>query len=160
MKKVAIIGLSGDALFYNIDGLPKKGETKHANYLHREVGGKGFNQAVALARQGVDVYFLGAVGSDDIGKKCEEYLKQENVHPILVKKDIPSACASILKAKAGNNEVIVYKAARDNINLDELQGFYTYIDVTFSLHLATTFHVALRRTKTATCATSPNTDTN
>ena len=75
MSKVAIIGLSGDSLFYDLDHLPEKGETVHANILHREVGGKGFNQAVALARQGVEVYFLGAVGNDDIGNKCEEFLK-------------------------------------------------------------------------------------
>ena len=88
MSKVAIIGLCGDSLFYNLDHLPKIGETVHADYLHREVGGKGFNQAVALARQDVDVYFLGAVGNDDIALKCEEFLKQEGIHPFLIKKEI------------------------------------------------------------------------
>lgn len=129
MSKVAIIGLCGDSLFYNLDHLPKKGETVHADFLHREVGGKGFNQAVALARQDVDVYFLGAVGNDDIGNKCEEFLKQEGINAFLVRKDIPSACASILKSKDGNNEVIVYRGASDLINLDDLKGFYKYIDM-------------------------------
>ena len=129
MKKVAIIGLCGDSLFYNLDYLPKKGETVHADFLHREVGGKGFNQAVALARQGVEVYYLGAVGNDDIGTKCEEYLKQEGINAFLVIKDIPSACASILKSKDGSNEVIVYRGASDKINLDDLKSFYKYIDI-------------------------------
>ncbi|MBP5407895.1 MAG: ribokinase [Bacilli bacterium] len=129
MKKVAIIGLCGDSLFYNLDHLPKKGETVHASFLHREVGGKGFNQAVALKRQGIDVYFLGAVGNDDIGKKCEDYLKNEGINAFLVKKDVPSACASILKAEDGNNEVVVYRGASDLINLDDLKGFYKYIDL-------------------------------
>ena len=129
MKKVAIIGLCGDSLFYNLDHLPKKGETVHASFLHREVGGKGFNQAVALARQGVDVYFLGAVGNDDIGQKCEDYLKSEGINVFLVRKDVPSACASILKSKDGSNEVIVYRGASDKINLGDLEGFYQYIDI-------------------------------
>lgn len=129
MKRVAIIGLCGDSLFYNLDHLPKKGETVHASFLHREVGGKGFNQAVALKRQGIDVYFLGAVGNDDIGKKCEDYLKNEGINAFLVKKDVPSACASILKAEDGNNEVVVYRGASDLINLDDLKGFYKYIDL-------------------------------
>lgn len=129
MKKVAIIGLCGDSLFYNLDHLPKNGETIHASFLHREVGGKGFNQAVALARQGVDVYFLGAVGNDDIAIKCEDFLKEEGIHPILVRKEIPSACASILKSKDGDNEVIVYRGASDLISLDDLKDFYKYIDM-------------------------------
>lgn len=129
MSKVAIIGLCGDSLFYNLDHLPKKGETVHSSFLHREVGGKGFNQAVAMKRQGVDVYFLGAVGNDDIGQKCEDYLKNEGINAFLVRKDIPSACASILKSKDGNNEVIVYRGASDLINIDDLKGFYKYIDI-------------------------------
>ena len=129
MSKVAIIGLCGDSLFYNLDHLPKIGETVHADYLHREVGGKGFNQAVALARQDVDVYFLGAVGNDDIALKCEEFLKQEGIHPFLIKKDIPSACASILKAKDGNNEVIVYDGANKELSTNDFNSFKEIIDL-------------------------------
>ena len=129
MSKVAIIGLSGDSLFYDLDHLPEKGETLHANILHREVGGKGFNQALALARQGVEVYFLGAVGKDDIGNKCEDFLKQEGIHPFLVRKNIPSACASILKAKDGNNEVIVYDGANKELSIDDLNPFKEIIDL-------------------------------
>ena len=129
MSKVAIIGLCGDSLFYNLDHLPKIGETVHADYLHREVGGKGFNQAVALARQDVEVYFLGAVGNDDIGNKCEEFLKQEGIHPFLVRKNNPSACASILKSKDGNNEVIVYDGANKELSIDDLNPFKEIIDL-------------------------------
>ena len=129
MSKVAIIGLCGDSLFYNLDHLPKIGETVHADYLHREVGGKGFNQAVALARQDVEVYFLGAVGNDDIGNKCEEFLKQEGIHPFLVRKNNPSACASILKSKDGNNEVIVYDGANKELSIDDLNLFKEIIDL-------------------------------
>ena len=129
MSKVAIIGLCGDSLFYNLDHLPKIGETVHADYLHREVGGKGFNQAVALARQDVDVYFLGAVGNDDIALKCEKFLKQEGIHPFLIKKDIPSACASILKAKDGNNEVIVYDGANKELSTNDFNSFKEIVDL-------------------------------
>ena len=129
MSKVAIIGLCGDSLFYNLDHFPKKGETVHSDFLQREVGGKGFNQAVALKRQGVDVYFLGAVGNDGIGDKCEAFLKQEGINTFLIRKDIPSACASILKSKDGNNEVIVYKGASEEINIKDLEGFNKYIDI-------------------------------
>ena len=128
MNKVAIIGLCGDSLFYSLDRLPKTGETMHAEFLHREIGGKGFNQAVALARQGVDVNFLCAIGNDEIRKKCEDFLRAEGIHSILVGKDSPSACASILKAKDGNNEVIVYDGANKELSIDDFNLFKEMID--------------------------------
>ena len=47
MSKISIIGLSGNSLFYELNSLPKEGETLKANNFHMEVGGKGYNQAVA-----------------------------------------------------------------------------------------------------------------
>lgn len=135
MKKVAIIGLSGDSLFYSVDRLPKDGETIHANSFYREVGGKGFNQAVALARQGIKVYFLSAVGQDEVGKRCEEYMIQEGVTAVFKKKDDASAIATILRSKDGENEVIVYDGANKCLNLCDLEEFYEYIKLSDAILL-------------------------
>ena len=48
MKKVFVIGLSGESIFLNVDHFHKLGETIHADSLETECGGKGYNQAVAL----------------------------------------------------------------------------------------------------------------
>ena len=128
MKKVAIIGLSGDSLFYELDHLPKEGETVHAISLHKEIGGKGFNQAVACKRDGLDVYYLSALGCDSVKKDCEEILKNEGINFLLKEKNMPSASASIINAKNGENEVVVYGGANSHLDLNDLEDFISYIE--------------------------------
>lgn len=123
MKKVAIIGLSGNSLFYEVDHLPNTGESIKAYNLHVEVGGKGYNQAVACKRSGLDVSYLSSVGKDDVAVACEEYMDEEGINYLFVKKDTPSASASILRAKNGDNEVIVFDGANSLLNREDLDLF-------------------------------------
>ena len=67
MNRVAVIGLAGTSVFMGVPRFHSGGETVHADSLHIEYGGKGFNQAVAAARQGANVSFLTAVGAADAG---------------------------------------------------------------------------------------------
>ena len=49
---------------YTVPHFVEAGETMSAAKMELFCGGKGFNQAVALARAGKEVYFAGAVGND------------------------------------------------------------------------------------------------
>ena len=60
MSKIAVIGIAGESVFLSVDGFGKTGETTVANSFYSELGGKGFNQAIASARYGAEVSFLGA----------------------------------------------------------------------------------------------------
>ena len=75
MSKVAIIGIVGESVFLGVNTLPKGGETVHANRMFTELGGKGFNQAVAVARFGGEVSFLAAVGQDGYANSVYAFLK-------------------------------------------------------------------------------------
>lgn len=127
MKKIAIIGLSGNSLFYELDKLPSKGETLKAQNFHMEVGGKGYNQAVACKRLGLDVYYLSAIGNDVNGKACIDFMKKEGINHHFVIKDAPTATASILKASDSSNEVIVYHGANNLLDSNDLKEFEKYI---------------------------------
>ncbi len=124
MSKIAVIGMVGNSAFLSVDCFHKAGETVKANSIHFEPGGKGFNQAVAAARYGSKVAFLGAVGNEYVSE-IESFLLNENIAPILVRKNDSTAFASILTDKTGANRVTVYQGAR--LEKKDLDVFKEYI---------------------------------
>lgn len=114
MKKVRItaIGLCGRSVFMNVDHFHSPGETLHASMLYCEPGGKGYNQAVAAARLGAEVSFIGCCGNDSDGKECEAFLQHEGINPAIEYTDAEAtAFATILTDAAGENRVTVYSGA-------------------------------------------------
>lgn len=111
MAKLFVIGICGNSVFMETDHFHQKGETIVAKSYSAEYGGKGFNQAVAASRMGAEVSFLGAVGSDEHGKGCEEVLLKEGIKSCLVFKDALTTSAFILTDRCGENQVTVYRGA-------------------------------------------------
>lgn len=64
--KILCFGSCNIDFVYSVDHICKPGETISADGLCLYPGGKGLNQAVALAKAGADVYFAGCIGSDGI----------------------------------------------------------------------------------------------
>lgn len=123
MNKIAVIGLTGTSVFLGVDHFHGKGETVHAKDMHIEYGGKGFNQAVAAARQGAEVSFLSAVGKADV-RPVTALLSSEKIHFVPAEKDIPSAYAVIMTDKNGDNQVTVYPGAhldKEDVALFEME---------------------------------------
>ena len=111
MSKIAVIGLVGNSAFLSVDKFHEGGETVHARSVHFEPGGKGYNQAVAAARYGARVSFLGAVGEDGY-ESIRAFSEAEDIDAILVKKDDATAFATIITNAEGANQVTVYPGAR------------------------------------------------
>ena len=65
MAKVVILGAVGKSVSMDVDRFHSGGETIFAKSAHMEFGGKGFNRAVASARQGVETVFIAACGACD-----------------------------------------------------------------------------------------------
>lgn len=110
MARLAVIGLVGRSLFFDVPRFHAGGETIVAQTLHEEWGGKGFNQAVAAARQDAAVSFLGAVQAADVAavKAC---CAREGVAATLVAKKGPTATAAILTDGTGETRVTVCPGA-------------------------------------------------
>lgn len=111
MHKIAVIGMVGNSAFLSVPAFHKAGETVAATAIHFEPGGKGFNQAVAAARFGAEVSFLGAVGAECYDE-IVAFLKKDGITPVLPRKDEPTAYAAILTDAKGANRVTVYQGAR------------------------------------------------
>lgn len=60
---------------YSVDHMVQAGETISSTGMETFLGGKGFNQSVALAKAGVPVYHAGMIGEEgrDFLKACGEY---------------------------------------------------------------------------------------
>ncbi len=95
---------------------PAAGETVFGtNYTHVP-GGKGANQAVAAARAGGQVIFLGRIGHDDNGKAIKTSMEVEGIDThLLVESDKPTGLAPIMVEPNGQNRIIVISGANMTI---------------------------------------------
>lgn len=99
-------------LVVNTDEIPKVGETVLGKSLSQIPGGKGANQAVAIAKVGGDVTFLGKVGHDHFGDFVLKSMKDSGVEINLIEKiDKATGIAVINVDKAGNNNIVVVPGA-------------------------------------------------
>ena len=62
--KLAVVGSINTDMTVTAERIPLKGETLQGNSLSYIPGGKGANQAVAMARLGAEVEMFGCVGND------------------------------------------------------------------------------------------------
>lgn len=92
---------------YQLPHLVRPGETLASDSYHKSEGGKGFNQAVALAKAGQEVYLAGAIGQD--GLFLRDYLQQLGVHTEhLCVLDAPTGHAMIQLDTEGQNCIILF----------------------------------------------------
>ncbi len=101
---------------YNVEHFVREGETLSSTDMNTFCGGKGLNQSVALARAGAAVCHAGAVGRSD-GTALIEILNGAGVDTSYIDKyDMPSGHAIIQKNTAGNNCILLYGGANQNIS--------------------------------------------
>jgi ribokinase len=74
MRTITVIGSINIDLVLVGDRLPRPGETVLGRDFRVVPGGKGANQAVAAARLGASVRFVGCVGDDDYGRLARRNL--------------------------------------------------------------------------------------
>ncbi|MBQ6947942.1 MAG: ribokinase [Clostridia bacterium] len=110
MSKIAVIGMVGNSAFLSVPQFHRGGETVTAENVHFEPGGKGFNQAVAAARFGAEVSFLGAVGEQG-GAEIAAFAAAEGIDASFPAKAGQTAYAAILTDRTGANHVTVYQGA-------------------------------------------------
>jgi ribokinase len=95
---------------YRLHHLVREGETVDSQSYQRCEGGKGLNQAIALAKAGADVYFAGAIGED--GTYLLDFLSSFGVRTDYIQKlNVPTGHAIIQVDDEGRNCIILYGGA-------------------------------------------------
>ncbi len=123
--RILVVGSSNTDLVLSCPALPRPGETLLGGEFQRHQGGKGANQAVAAARAGGNVVFIGARGDDDFGRAASASLKGEgiNVRHFIAKPGLSSGVALILLGgKSRENIIGVAKSANDALTLSDLRA--------------------------------------
>ena len=109
---VAVVGSINLDLVARVEQLPRPGETLTGAELEYVPGGKGANQAVAAARLGAQVRFVGAVGEDEFGTLAVRELRRAGVD--LSRTQVVrsrTGIALILVDDAGENQIVVVPGA-------------------------------------------------
>src|SRR5690349_6419190 len=110
---VVVVGSVNADLVVSVRELPAPGETVTGGVFARHGGGKGGNQAVAAARLGASVRFVGAVGADDLGEEALGLLAGEGVDVSGAARlaDVPTGVAVIVVDERGENQIAVASGA-------------------------------------------------
>jgi ribokinase len=110
---ITVIGSLNMDLVTYVTRLPKNGETIIGKEFKQAPGGKGANQADAIAKLGIPVKMLGGVGDDLIGKSLLAALHSDGVEisQIVRFKDVPTGIATVNVDDDGNNFIIVAPGA-------------------------------------------------
>jgi ribokinase len=111
-KPIVVVGSINIDLVARAERVPVAGETVHSSDFQMHPGGKGANQAVAVARLGYPVRMIGNVGSDAFGEELRAQLVRSGVDARSVQTSKgPSGVAMIAVAPDGNNAIVVTPGA-------------------------------------------------
>jgi ribokinase len=117
--RITVVGSANVDLVARCERLPQPGETVTDATFERFPGGKGANQAVAAARLGAEVRFVGRIGREDLVLRS---LEQEGIDVGGVIRDAgESGVAVIVVDRAGENVIVVAPGANRRLTPDEVE---------------------------------------
>lgn len=108
---IYVLGSINMDMVANVAYMPVSGETMSADKFFLSAGGKGANQAVAIAKLGGAVKMIGKVGDDGNGKSLKENLIRYGVDATFVtESNRPTGIAMII-VENGDNRIILSAGA-------------------------------------------------
>src|SRR3982074_2938377 len=121
---VVVVGSANTDHIVRVDRLPSEGATVTGSHYLVAAGGKGLNQAVAAARQGASVAFVGCVGADSPGGQLTDLLVGEGIDVSALRsiEDSRTGGALITVAEDGANPVVVAPQANHRLDVADLDG--------------------------------------
>lgn len=122
MKKIGVVGSINMDMTVQTERIPMKGETLKGEELQYIPGGKGANQAVAMAKLGADVVMFGCVGDDPAGESLCKNLKEVGVDISYIERveNIPTGLA-IITVGDHDNTIVVVEGANGAVTVDYIE---------------------------------------
>lgn len=130
-RKIVVVGSSNMDMVVKTEHIPAPGETVLSGSFFMNPGGKGANQAVAVARLGGEAVFISKMGNDVFGKQFSQLFSEEgiDIRYLVSDEDLPSGVALITVDQAGENSIVVASGANAALDgkdidsaLDQIAG--------------------------------------
>lgn len=123
MFKITVVGSLVMDQVVKLKKFPEKGDTLFGDEINYYLGGKGANQAMALARLGAKVEMVGMVGDDNFGRAFISEFKAAGVtvSNILVSKKIGTSLAVIQSNYQAENKIVVMHGANYEFSKQDLK---------------------------------------
>lgn len=121
--KISVVGSINMDMTVKAERIPLKGETLKGDDLQYIPGGKGANQAVAMAKLGANVEMFGCVGNDAAGESLVQNLKNTGVttNHIQVVEGVPTGIALITVGE-NDNTIIVVAGANNHVTPEYVES--------------------------------------
>lgn len=119
VARVCVVGSVNADLTFNVDALPRPGQTVLASSMSTSPGGKGGNQAVAAARAGAVVQLVAALGSDSAAEQLRAHLRANEIGlDGVVSLPGPGGTAVIVVDSAAENTIVVAPGANAHLTMN------------------------------------------
>ena len=123
MKNICVIGSLNMDLVVNVDTMPKPGQTIIGSNFKEVPGGKGANQAVAMARLNGNVSMIGKVGEDGFGQTLINSLKNDKVDTTYIQTSKGATGVALITVdKNAQNSIVVSQGANFEVKEDDIDN--------------------------------------
>ena len=126
---IAVVGSSNIDFAARVAKLPKPGQTVPAKEYISGPGGKGCNQALAIARLGVPPVFISKIGDDALGRQLVTSLAAEGIDTshLIIADAAQTGTALISIDEAGENMITVVGGANMTMTRGDLHEKQDYL---------------------------------
>ncbi|MFP4535254.1 MAG: ribokinase [Spirochaetaceae bacterium] len=116
--RYCVVGSINMDLVAQVDRFPKPGETRTGSTFGTYPGGKGANQAVALARLGAGITMAGKIGDDVFGVSYQDTFDREGVNRSIVEVEngLSTGVAVIEVDESGENHIVIVPGANGKMD--------------------------------------------
>jgi ribokinase len=122
-KPIVVVGSINMDLVARAGRIPVTGETVQGTEFQTHPGGKGANQAVAVARLGYPVSMIGRLGGDAFGVELREHLRGSGIDVSAVgTAETSSGVAVIIVSPTGDNVIVVTPGANASVTPGDIDS--------------------------------------
>ncbi|WP_094243832.1 ribokinase [Tetragenococcus halophilus] len=129
MAKITVVGSISTDFVVTVSRRPEIGETIEGELFETSFGGKGANQAVAVARLGAETNMVGAVGGDGFGDLLIANLQEENISIENVERVTEeSSGAAFINIENKDNSIIYIPGANGKVTKGSIERAHAVLE--------------------------------